>query len=129
MRSNVELLLMLAETARSEGDQLVVDQNKAYAAHARKLIELSNMIDSARAMVDAERERFARWLPQEQGQHAAQIGVVQGDNQREHSRIGPSRQSATVTPTDRGDSAGQRPTHPPLGTQAGTQTPRAVRTP
>ena len=128
MRSNIELLLMMAQSAQAEGDEIVNENNKTYAAHARRLEELSQMIDHARALVDAEKVRFQRWLPQE-GQHAAQIGVVQGDNQREYPRTLAPRQSATVTPPDRGDSARERPTHPPLGTQAGTQAPRAVRAP
>ena len=102
MRSNIELLLMLTENAQADGDELVSENNKAYTAHARKLWELSQMLDAARAALNNEMTRFQRWLPQEQS-NAAQARIVQGDDQREHSRIIPPRQSATLAQTDSGN--------------------------
>ena len=120
MKSNIELLLMLTENAQADGDELVTENNKMYAAHARKLWELSQMLDHARTLLTNEMNRFQRWMPIGEA-NAAQIGVVQGDNQREHPRVGPPRQSATLAQTDSGNRPSERPTHPPLGTQAGTQ--------
>ena len=117
MKSNIELLLMLTENAQADGDELVTENNKMYSAHARKLWELSQMIEHARALLQTEMTRFQRWLPQEQS-NAAQARIVQGDDQREHSRIIPPRQSATVAPTDSGNRASERPAHPPLAQKA-----------
>ena len=99
MRSNVEVLLMLAEDAQAEGDQLVVEQNKINLAHGRKLWELFQMIEHARTLLQNEMSRFQRYLPQEQS-HAAQTGIVQGDGQREHPRARASRTSAAFTAPD-----------------------------
>ena len=117
MRSNIELLLMLAETAQAEGDELVSEQNKLYVTHGRRLLELSQMIDHARLLVEAEKARFQRWLPQEQS-NAAQARIIQGDDQREYPRVSPSRQSATFPQTDSRNrpSGGQT-----LAAQAGTK--------
>ena len=63
--SQVEFLLQLSENARARGDELTQNQNNIYTAHARDLVELSRLIELAKGNLDAELQRFARWIPQE----------------------------------------------------------------
>ena len=122
MKSNIELLLMLTENAQADGDELVSENNKMYAAHARKLWELSHMLDHARALLTNEMTRFQRWLPQEQS-NAAQARIVQGDDQREHPRVNPPRQPSPVAQADSGNRAGERTA---LGAILAGQAPKAA---
>ena len=63
--NQIEFLLRLSENAQEEGDQLTEEQDKVFSAHARKLVDLSRMIEAAKRNIDLELERFRRWVPQE----------------------------------------------------------------
>jgi hypothetical protein len=69
--NQIELLLRLSENAHEEGDELTQSQNKVFGEHARKLVELSRMIDLAKANIDQELQRFSRWLPREENPRIA----------------------------------------------------------
>lgn len=71
--NQVEFLLRLSDNARDEGDELTQTQNKVFGEHARKLVELSRMIEAAKANIDAELQRFSRWLPREDNNPHARI--------------------------------------------------------
>jgi uncharacterized protein YfdQ (DUF2303 family) len=63
--NQVEFLLRLSDNARDKGDELTRNQNSIYTAHARDLVELSRMIEMAKANIDVELERFSRWVTRE----------------------------------------------------------------
>jgi hypothetical protein len=62
---NVEVLLMLSEDARVQGDELSAEMHRMGVAHARKVADLLGMVDKARVMLERERQRFAHYLPRE----------------------------------------------------------------
>ncbi len=68
--NQIEFLLRLSENAQEEGDTLTEEQDKIFSAHARKLVDLSRMIEAAKRNIDLELERFRRWIPEE---HQAQL--------------------------------------------------------
>ena len=63
--NQVEFLLRLSENARDKGDELLRERDKVYVAHAKELLELSEMIEAAKSNIDQELERFRRWVPRE----------------------------------------------------------------
>ena len=63
--NQVHFLLQLSENAQARGDELTRNQNDIYSTHARDLVELSRMIEMAKANIDVELERFSRWIPRE----------------------------------------------------------------
>ena len=114
MRSQVEVLLMLAQNAQTDGDELaaedqrrVAERDRVYFAHAKRLLELSTMIDHARLVIETEKARFARWLPQE-ASNAAQGGLGSLHDQREHSRASPPRLASTQSQANSGNRAVER---------------------
>lgn len=63
--NQIEILLHLSENAQDEGDHLTKEQDSLFGGHAKKLVELSRMIELAKRNVDLELERFRRWIPQQ----------------------------------------------------------------
>lgn len=63
--NQVEFLLRLSDNARDKGDELTQNQNSIFSLHAKELVDLSRMIEMAKANIDVELQRFARWIPQE----------------------------------------------------------------
>ena len=64
--NQVEFLLRLSDNARDKGDELTRTHNSIYSAHAADLLELSRMIEMAKANIDVELKRFAQWIPREE---------------------------------------------------------------
>ena len=64
--NQVEFLLRLSENAQDKGDELLRERDKVYSVHAKELLELSRMIEAAKANIDNELGRFSRWVPREE---------------------------------------------------------------
>jgi hypothetical protein len=64
--NQVEFLLRLSENAQAKGDELTQNQNQIFSNHAKDLRELSAMIEMAKANIDVELQRFARWIPKDE---------------------------------------------------------------
>lgn len=62
----IELLLMLSEDVKAQGDDLSAEMLAKGAAHARRVEELWNLLQRAVQIVAAERDKFQRYLPREQ---------------------------------------------------------------
>ena len=63
--TNIELLLMLSEDVKSQGDELSAEMTQRGAAHAHRVMELLNMLDRARFILEQERKRFSVYLPED----------------------------------------------------------------
>ena len=62
--TNVEYLLMLAEDARAQGDDITTEINRQGEAHARKVLALLGMIKKAEQILNEELRRFNHYLPE-----------------------------------------------------------------
>lgn len=92
--NQVEFLLRLSENAQDKGDELLRERDKVYVAHAKELLDLSRMIEAAKANIDNELSRFARWVPRD---NAPQL--VSPHPQEQMPRIvqqGPARAEAAA---------------------------------
>lgn len=65
MITQVQYLLMLAEDARDKGDNLDEDMRRKGGAHFEQLVELSELITRAKAIVDNEIQRFRAYAPRQ----------------------------------------------------------------
>jgi hypothetical protein len=81
--NQIEFLLRLSENAQEEGDTLTEEQDKIFSAHARKLVDLSLMIEAAKRNIDLELERFRRWIPQEKQAHLLRRPLPEQDQKAE----------------------------------------------
>ena len=61
--TNVELLIMLSQDVKAQGDDLSREMTERGASHARRVIELLGMLENAKAMLESERQRFSMYLP------------------------------------------------------------------
>ena len=61
--TNVELLIMLSQDVKAQGDDLSREMTERGATHARRVLELIGMLDNAKAMLESERQRFSVYLP------------------------------------------------------------------
>ncbi|SRR6476620_4879915 len=68
--SRVEYLLMMAKDYKSDGDDIVSQQNVVYIAHAKKLADMWAIAEETRLILQEEMKRFNRWLPEEMRQQA-----------------------------------------------------------
>lgn len=64
--TNIELLLMLSEDVRSQGDELSTEMHARGMAHARRVTELLAMLDKARGVLMQERQRYSQYFPREE---------------------------------------------------------------
>lgn len=64
--TNIELLLMLSEDVRSQGDELSQEMHSRGMAHARRVTELLAMLDKARSVLMQERQRYSQYFPREE---------------------------------------------------------------
>ena len=61
--TQAQYLLMLAEDARAAGDQFAEEIRQKGAAHARQLLEASELIERARDIIEREKSRFGQYIP------------------------------------------------------------------
>ena len=66
--TQAQYLLMLAEDARAAGDQFAEEIRQKGAAHARQLLEASELIERARDIIEREKSRFGQYFPAQQRQ-------------------------------------------------------------
>ena len=86
--NQIEFLLRLSENAQEEGDTLTEEQDRVFSAHARKLVDLSRMIEAAKRNIDMELERFRRWIPQDnQAQLAKRLQAEQQPRAEQMPRV------------------------------------------
>jgi len=64
--TNIELLLMLSEDVRTQGDELSSEMHARGMAHARRVGELLAMLDKARGVLLQEKQRYAQYFPREE---------------------------------------------------------------
>lgn len=69
----IELLLMLSEDVKAQGDDLSAEMLMKGAAHARRIEELWNMLQRAMQLLALERDKFQKYLPREQPPKVHQI--------------------------------------------------------
>jgi hypothetical protein len=61
--TNIELLIMLSEDVRAQGDDLTAEMHQRGQAHARRVVELLTMLERARTSLLQERDRYSHYLP------------------------------------------------------------------
>jgi hypothetical protein len=66
--TNIELLLMLSEDVRAQGDELSSEMRGRGMAHARRVADLLVMLDKARAVLLEEKQRYQQYFPREERQ-------------------------------------------------------------
>lgn len=66
--NNIEMLLMLSDDLRAQGDDLSAEMRARGIAHAQKVEHLLGMLAKATQMLERERQRFSSYLPRENGQ-------------------------------------------------------------
>lgn len=66
--TNIELLLMLSEDVRTQGDELSSEMHGRGMAHARRVADLLVMLDKARAVLLQEKQRYQQYFPREERQ-------------------------------------------------------------
>jgi hypothetical protein len=66
--TNIELLLMLSEDVRTQGDELSTEMHQRGMAHARRVGDLLVMLDKARAVLLQEKQRYQQYFPREERQ-------------------------------------------------------------
>jgi len=69
--TNIELLLMLSEDVRAQGDDLSSEMHQRGMAHARRVGELLAMLDKARSVLLQEKSRYQQYFPREHEQRQA----------------------------------------------------------
>lgn len=69
-------LLMLAEDARSRGDELSNEWHQKAMAHAKEVHDLSLLIERARELIEREKARFQQYAPQLQGETQEQRATL-----------------------------------------------------
>jgi hypothetical protein len=80
--TNIELLIMLSEDVKSQGDELSTEMHQRCATHARRVGELRAMLDKARDMMEQEFQRYERYLPQRPRTEPMPRVVQQGPKQQ-----------------------------------------------
>jgi hypothetical protein len=65
--SNVELLIMLSEDICGQGDELSKEMFERGQTHARRVLEMSKMLDKARGMLDREMHRYGHYIQEKRG--------------------------------------------------------------
>jgi hypothetical protein len=68
--TNIELLLMLSEDVRAQGDELSSEMHGRGVAHARRVADLLVMLDKARAVLLQEKQRYQQYFPREETRQA-----------------------------------------------------------
>lgn len=68
--TNIELLLMLSEDVRAQGDELSSEMHGRATVHARRVSELLLMLDKARSVLLQEKQRYAQYFPREETRQA-----------------------------------------------------------
>jgi hypothetical protein len=69
--TNIELLLMLSEDVRAQGDELSSEMHARGMAHARRVADLLNMLDKARGVLLQEKSRYQQYFPREREERQA----------------------------------------------------------
>jgi hypothetical protein len=83
-------LLMLAEDLRQKGDGLTEEMRQRAIAHYREATELSALIDRAKDLIDAEKVKWARYLPTELRQNqslpneSGQARITKNEERQRH---------------------------------------------
>jgi hypothetical protein len=73
--NNVELLIMLSDDVRAQGDDLSKEMYERGRAHARRVQELSAMLVKAQELLEFEKRRFSQYLPPEPLQRGENIAA------------------------------------------------------
>jgi hypothetical protein len=68
--TNIELLLMLSEDVRAQGDELSSEMHQRGMAHARRVGDLLVMLDKARGVLLQEKSRYQQYFPREETRQA-----------------------------------------------------------
>jgi hypothetical protein len=61
--TNIEMLLMVADDVRSQGDDLQEEMRQRGVAHAKRVMELMGMLEKARQLLLNEQQRFRQFFP------------------------------------------------------------------
>jgi hypothetical protein len=64
--SNIELLIMLSEDVKAQGDDLTVEINSRGRAHAQRVLENITRLKNELAVQERELQRFGVYLPRQQ---------------------------------------------------------------
>jgi hypothetical protein len=72
--SQAELLLRIAENTYADGDEAISEMRRLGAAHMQRVLEDADLIAKAREINEADKKRFAQYLPQ---QYRSGVGVEQ----------------------------------------------------
>jgi hypothetical protein len=73
--TNIELLLMLSEDVRAQGDELSSEMHQRGMAHARRVGDLLVMLDKARAVLLQEKQRYQQYFPREEQRQVSDESV------------------------------------------------------
>lgn len=76
--TNIELLVLMTEDLKNQGDELTVEINSRGAAHARRVVELLAMLEKAHHLLEREKQRFEVYLPRQHEQQAIPRVVAKG---------------------------------------------------
>ena len=74
----IELLLMLSEDVKAQGDDLSAEMIAKGAAHARRVEELYGMLQRAMSMLEVERQKFQKYLPVRQQEPVTRLPQALG---------------------------------------------------
>jgi hypothetical protein len=85
-------LLMLAEDVHQRGDELSEEMNQRGIAHAREVAELSVLIERAKSIIEAERAKWARYIPVERQNQSfsSELGQTRISKDEERQRQAPA---------------------------------------
>lgn len=70
--SQAELILRIAENTYTDGDEAIAEMRRLGAAHMQRILEDSDLIAKAREINEADKKRFAQYLPQQYRPELAQ---------------------------------------------------------
>lgn len=68
--TNIELLLMVAQDLKAQGDDLSHEISEKGKTHYERVISLLGRLDQAKAMLEMERQRFAWTVPRQRQDQA-----------------------------------------------------------
>jgi hypothetical protein len=70
--SQAEVLLRIAENTYDDGDEVMAEMRAKLAAHARRVLADEELLSKAWAVNQADKARFASYMPQEHRQAGRQ---------------------------------------------------------
>jgi hypothetical protein len=78
--TNIELLVMLSEDVKADNDDWAQGVYQEGAARARRVLELMNMLEKAKQILELERQRLSQYLPRQRTEEMPKV-VTQGPKQ------------------------------------------------